>query len=118
MASKKKEAVTRAETMSLFAPAAVAPVARPEPDPVSAPEPEPTSLAEDPPAVEDATHAPKLRIVPSLATIAESEVIVEKVRDVYEVSLLRRGNTTAAVFYTREQLEQLIERAKGALEVG
>lgn len=60
---------------------------------------------------------PKLRLIPSPKTL-EADVIVEKVDDsVFEISLLREhGTTVAAVFYTREQLELLIKRAKAALE--
>ncbi len=59
----------------------------------------------------------KLRLVPSPKAL-EADVIVEKVSDdVYEVSSLRaHGTTVAAVFYTREQLELLIKRARAALE--
>lgn len=72
-------------------------------------------------AVEDqkVIERPKLRLVAPPTKLPESEIIVEKVGDVYEVSLLRdHGTTVAAVFYTRKQLEQLIARAQGALEIG
>ena len=58
-----------------------------------------------------------LRLVPSPKAL-EADIIVEKVdENIFEVSSLRaHGTTVAAVFYTREQLELLIKRAKAALE--
>lgn len=63
-------------------------------------------------------EAPKLRVV-ARVDAPESDVIVEEMDDGrYEVSLLRdHGTTVARVVYTARQLDQLIKRALGALDL-
>lgn len=65
-------------------------------------------------------ETPKLRVVPPPAAVPECEVIIEQQADGrYVVSLLRdHGTTSAAVIYTRAQLEMLQRRIPAALEVG
>lgn len=95
---------------SIMGPPPTAPAA---PAPVSAPAP-------PEPARETIVEAPRLRVVPPVATTPEEEVLVEPNGDGrFVVSLLRHhGTTCAAVLYTRPQLEMLMRRIPAALEVG
>ena len=61
----------------------------------------------------------RVRLVPPAKPV-QDEVIVEQLDDGrFEVLMLRHdGTTRIGVRYTREQIVQLISRAKGALEIG
>ncbi len=93
----------------------------PEPIPIA-----PSSLLEQPADLDlntfddyddSITHndVPRLSLVDSPRKVS---IIVEAVGERFEVSRLRdSGTTVACIFYTREELEEFIERAQAALEI-